>query len=102
MSGNSGDRGSAMARYRDWAQRLTLKQYALFMGVVTFVVATVIDAVTARIMEPFSWTWVIVWSAVMTAVFTAVRKVSLPDGSKVSPPDGSEYPAGQGDDPTRS
>jgi hypothetical protein len=83
-----------MVRYRDWVQRLTLKQYALFVGVVSFVVATVIDAVTAGITEPFSWIGVIVWSVAMTAVFTWWRKGSLPDGN--------EYPAGQGDDPTSS
>jgi hypothetical protein len=83
-----------MTRWHDWVQRRTLKQYALLVAVVSLVVATVIDAVTAGITEPFSWIGVIVWSAVMTAAFTWWRKGSLADGN--------EYPAGQGDDPTSS
>jgi hypothetical protein len=95
MSDNSARyRSSTVARYRDWVQRLTLKQYILFMAVVNFAVATVVDAVTSAIIEPFSWAGVAVWTVLMTALFTWWRRGSLPQGS--------EYPTGQGDDPMSS
>jgi hypothetical protein len=83
-----------MARYRDWVQRLTLKQYILFMGVVNFAVGTVVAAVTSSITEPFSWVGVAAWTVLMTAFFTWWRRGNLPQGN--------EYPTGQGDDSTRS
>jgi hypothetical protein len=55
------------ARYRRWVQRLTLKQYILFMGVVNFAVGTVVAAVTSSITEPFSWVGVAAWTVLMTA-----------------------------------
>jgi hypothetical protein len=83
-----------VARYRDWVQRLTLKQYILFMGVINFAVATVVDAATSAVTGPFSWPGVALWTVLMTAIFTWWRRGSLPQGK--------EYPAGQGDDSTRS
>ena len=83
-----------MARYRDWVQRLTLKQYILFMGVVDFAVATVVNAAFSAFTEPFSWVWVAVWTVLMTAFFTWRRRGNLPQGN--------EYPTGQGDGSTRS
>jgi len=82
-----------MARYRDWVQRLTLKQYVLFIGVVNFAVATVVDAVFSGITEPFSWVGVAVWTVLMTAFFTWWRRGNLPQGN--------EYPTGQGNDSTK-
>jgi hypothetical protein len=83
-----------MAKYRDWVQRLTLKQFILFMGVVNFAVATAVDAVFSAFTEPFSWVGVAVWTVLMTAFFTWRRRGSLPRGN--------EYPTGQGDDSTSS
>ncbi len=83
-----------VARYRDWVQRLTLKQYILFMGVINFAVATVVDAAASAVTGPFSLPGVALWTVLMTAIFTWWRRGSFPQGK--------EYPAGQGDDSTRS
>jgi hypothetical protein len=83
-----------VARYRRWVQRLTLKQYILFAGVVSFAAAVVVGAVTSPILEPFSWFWVAGWTVLMTAFLTWWRWDGLRQGK--------EYPADQGDDLTRS
>jgi hypothetical protein len=83
-----------VARYRRWVQRLTLKQYILFAGVVNFAAAAVVGAVTSAISGHFSWSWVAVWTVLMTAFLTWWRWDGLRQGK--------EYPAGQGDDLTRS
>jgi len=83
-----------VAGYRRWVQRLTLKQYILFAGVVNFAAAAVVGAVTSAITGPFSWSWVAVWTVLMTAFLTWWRRDGLRQGK--------EYPAGQGDDLTRS
>jgi hypothetical protein len=83
-----------VARYRDWVQQLTLKQYILFLGVINFAVATVVDAATSAVTGPFSWPGVAVWTVLMTAIFTWWRQGTLPQHK--------EYPADQGDDSTRS
>jgi hypothetical protein len=83
-----------VARYFHWVQRLTLKQYILFMGVINFAAATVVDSATSAVTGPFSWPGVALWTVLMTAFFTWWRRGSLSQGK--------EYPAGQGDDSTRS
>jgi hypothetical protein len=83
-----------VARYLHWVQRLTLKQYILFMGVINFAVATVVDAATSAVTGSFSWTGVALWTVLMTAFFTWWRRGSFPQGN--------EYPAGQGDHSARS
>jgi len=77
-----------VARYRDWVQRLTLKQHILFMGVIGFAVATVVDAATSAVTGSFSW-WpgAAVWTVLITAYCTWWRPGSLPQGK--------EFPAGR-------
>ena len=86
-------RSLPVARYRRWVQRLTLKQYVLFAAVVNFAAAAFVGAVASAITGPFSWSWVIVWTVLMTAFLTWWRR----DGRR----QGQEHPAGQGDDRTR-
>ena len=50
MPGNrTGFGDSKWARYRRWQEGLTLKQYALFMAVLSFVIATVVAVIFAAI-----------------------------------------------------
>jgi hypothetical protein len=83
-----------VARYRLWVQRLTLKQFILFAGVVNFAVAAVVGAVTSPFLGPFSWSGVAVLAVLITAFQAWWRQGALPQGN--------EHPAGQGDDLTRS
>lgn len=71
-------------------QRLTLKQYILFAGVVNFAAAAVVGAVASAISGSFSWSWVAVWTVLMTAFLTWWRRDGLRQGK--------EYPASQGDE----
>jgi hypothetical protein len=87
-------RNLTVARFRLWVQWLPLKQYILFMGVLNFAVAAVVGAVTAPFLGPFSWSGVAVLAVLVTAFQTWWRRGTLPQGN--------EYPAGQGDDSTRS
>jgi len=70
-----------VARYRDWVQRQTLKQHILFMGVIGFAVATVVDAATSAVTGSFSW-WpgVAVWTVLMAVYSAWWRPGSLPQG----------------------
>ncbi len=77
-----------VARYRRWVQRLTLKQYIVFAGVVNFAAAAVVSAVTSAIFGPFSWSWVAGWTVLMTAFLTWWRRDALRQGK--------EHPAGSG------
>ena len=95
MSDNSASYHSlTVARYRDWVQRLTLKRYILFTGVVNFAVAAVVGAVASPFLGPFSWSGVATLAVLVTAFQAWWRRGELPQGK--------EYPAGQGDDLTRS
>jgi hypothetical protein len=85
---------SPVARYYDWVYRLTLRQYILFVALVSFAVAVAVGAVTSAFTGPFSWAGVAVWTVLMTAFFTWWRQGSRPQGN--------QYPAGRGDDSTSS
>jgi hypothetical protein len=87
-----------VARYRHWVQRLTLKRYILFAGVVNFAAAAVVAAVISAISGHFSWSWVWSWVAVWTVLMTAFLTWWRRDGLRQA----REYPAAQGDDLTRS
>jgi len=95
---SAGYHSSTAARYRRWVQRLTLRQYILFAAVVNFAAAVVVGAVISAISGTFSWSWVWSWVAVWTVLMTAFLTWRRRDGLRQA----KEYPAGQGDDLTRS
>lgn len=85
-------------KYRRWAQRLTLKQYALFTGVLSFVIVTLVFAV-AYVILPRSWlpdrlAFTLFMVPFMTLWLTAFQIWLRRDAVRQE----GEHPAGQGDE----
>ena len=79
MPGNTTGYGdSTWARYRRWQERLTLKQYALFTGILSFIIATIVAAIFSAIDSATgsrSWLglpgWAVPFVPTMTVLLTA-------------------------------
>lgn len=79
----AGDGDSKAASYRRWLRGLTLWQYALFAGVMTFALATVMKAVSSAIWtKPLPWGWVVVITVVVTVILTFVKRDALRQGKE--------------------
>lgn len=76
-------RNSKVASYRRWVRSLALWQYVLFAGVMNFVSATAVKAVSSTIStRPLPWSWVAVITVVVTIILTWVRLDALRQGKE--------------------